>query len=697
MTKKPRILVADNTKVALRYMESVLCDDYEVDSVQTGRDVLDYLESVTPDLVLLNAHMSGMDGFEVLEQMKARENSKDIPVILLMNEKDSASELRGLKTGAIDFISLPFEPEILKARIDHIVELMTLRSKQATKIARQKAQIDRLFLQSMITIAHTIDTRDRYDNKHSIRVALYSREIASRMGYSEEDIEKIYFIALLHDIGKIATPDNILNKASQLTPEEYESVKKHASIGAEIVRNTSFIPGVEESVRYHHEWYDGSGYVGKKGDDIPEASRIIAVADAYEAMTADRAYRRHLSKEHAMNELARGSGTQFDPYIVDVFLKLLKEGLSINEESVEREVNGEGELTEAGALLRQVFAESVQETQSELEKDSLTNFLNRRYFEEKINNYLLYAKSCGTFFMMDLDNFKQVNDTYGHKAGDELIQIFADVIRQNTREMDYVCRIGGDEFAVFFPELDEERVICRRAKSIIDDFARRKEEAGYGICSVSIGIMTKFLGGEEMDCEQLYEKADQALYYVKNNGKDDYHLYASMPEELKNTRRDGNQMGLDQLMRQIAERKYRPGAYAVGYDRFSFIYQFIARNVERNRQHVQVILISMDLTEEENQSLEKVEDSLVLLESAIVRSLRRGDVTSRFSSTQQIVILMDSNQENGKLVANRILDKYHSLGNGNAIQAHFDIMEVPTFADIKSKEDTSAKETDMDV
>ena len=180
-----------------------------------------------------------------------------------------------------------------------------MRRQQDAQIVRQKNQIDRLFLQSMVTIAHAIDTKDRYAKQHSVHVALYSRGIARRMGYSEENIEKLYYIALLHDIGKIATPDSILNKAAELTSDEYECVKKHASVGAEIVRNTRFIPGVEEGVRYHHEWYDGSGYVGVKGDEIPEISRIIAVADAYEAMTSDRAYRRHLSQEYAINELVR--------------------------------------------------------------------------------------------------------------------------------------------------------------------------------------------------------------------------------------------------------------------------------------------------------------------------------------------------------------------------------------------------------
>ena len=310
-------------------------------------------------------------------------------------------------------------------------------------------------------------------------------------------------------------------------------------------------------------------------------------------------------------------------------------------------------------------------------KDFFTGLLNKRACKEYVQDSIATNKDIHYMAMIDIDNFKNVNDTYGHKTGDELIQAFADVIRENTRDDDFVCRMGGDEFAVFFFELEEERVICERAESIIKDFAKIRTEMGCSMCSVSIGIMTKYYGGEELDCEQLYEKADQALYYVKNNGKDAYHLFESMPEDLKNNRQTGCQMDLDQLMRQVTERKYRPGAYAVEYDRFSFIYQFIARNVERNGQHVQVVLLSMELPEDKEISLERIEDSLVILESAIVRSLRRGDVTSRFSSTQQVVVLMDATKEDGVMVANRILKKYNALAKEAAIPAYFDIVEVP--------------------
>lgn len=676
MEQKPLILIVDSAKLALRRVESILMETYDVALVELGTEALDFLHFKHPDLVLMNVNVSDMDGYEILEKMRSRESLKDIPVILMKDERDTASELKGLQAGAVDFVSLPFEPEVLKTRIDHVIELATLRREQASEIAKQQEKIDQMALQSLLTIAHTVDTKDRYDNKHSVRVALYSREIAKRMNYSEKEIEDIYHTALLHDVGKIAIEDSVLNKTSELTEEEYDMVKKHTMIGADILKDTKFIPGIVDAVRYHHEWYDGSGYNGLRGKEIPEAARIIAVADAYEAMISDRAYRPRLPKERVMEELIMGRGSQFDPYVIDVMLELLEEGLAIDEDSAESEFDQKDDVTESGVLLRQVFSERVQETQNELEKDSLTGFLNRKYFEEKINNYLLQPRSRGTFFMMDLDNFKKVNDTYGHKSGDELLMIFADVLRANVRDNDFVCRIGGDEFAIFFPEMDKDHVINQRAENIIKMFANRKKEAGYGICSVSIGIMTKYTSDQNMNCEMMYEKADKALYYVKNNGKDDYHAFSYMPEGAEEAIKNIKQVDLKGLIQEIAERKYRQGAYTVEYDRFSYIYQFIMRNIERNKQHVQVILFTLGVPEGLVQPLEQIEDALMLLETAIIRSLRRGDVTTRFSSTQQIVVLMDADPVNGKMVADRIMTKYKSLSGEMTITLQYDITEM---------------------
>ena len=673
MAEKPHILLVDAVQEESRYIVRILGDKYCVHGEEGYEGAADYLAKEHPDLILLNAEIGGQDSYEVLREWKKDPRYADIPVILLLDSREDADGFRGVREGAIDLIVKPVPDEIIKLRVERTLELTGLHR----RVEREEEQIDQLSLQSVMTIAHAIDAKDRYAGGRTIRVALCCCEIARRLGWSEKQVEDLYYVALLHDIGNIAVEDAILNKPAALTEDEYEIVKQHTVIGSEMVKDTSFIPGVEEGVRYHHEHFDGRGYDGLEGKNIPKIARIIAVADAYEAMVSNRAYWKKLSADQVKRELMSGRGSQFDPEIVDVLLELLEEGLVIDEKKAEQHFKSEERLGEIGQLLREVFTETVHEIQSELEKDSLTGFLNRNYFEGKINNYLMKPNAHGTFFMMDLDNFKYVNDTYGHAAGDNLIIGFADVLKENTRENDYVCRMGGDEFAIFFPGLDKDHVIRQRAENIIRLFKAKRAELGVEKCSVSIGIFTKYVGSSESTCEALYGYADKALYFVKNNGKDDYHLYSYMSVDDRNAHLLDRQMGLSQLLRQVAEHKYRKGAYLVEYDRFTYIYQFIVRNIERSCQEVQIILLSLEAAAGSDVSEETIEDCLMLMETAITHSLRRGDVTTRLSATQQIVILMDTNDENGHMVADRIMAKYKSLAGDRGVPASYDISEVP--------------------
>lgn len=678
MSDKPHLLIVDKDKKDLVQMKKILRKSYLVSCAETAAQAIDYAEKMCPDLILLNYSLPDGDAGYVIDTITGNGNAGEIPFVLIIDSEVSEKDLPEFHPQVKDFIAKPIVPVILQTRLDRVIELQILHRNLEGEIEKQREQINQLSLQSIVTIAQTIDARDRYAKGHSIRVALYCREMAEKLGWEEKDVEDLYYIALLHDIGKVAVEDAVLNKASALTPEEYEHVKRHTIIGGEMVKNTTFIPGVEDGVRYHHEHYDGSGYAGMKGSKIPLIARIIAIADAYEAMTSDRSYRKRLTKEEAREELVRGKGSQFDPALTDTFLELLDEGMSVDETSVEDAFDSEEMIGETGDLLRQVFNETVQEAQIERERDSLTGFLNRKYFEEKVNVYLLKPKAKGTFFMMDLDDFKNVNDTYGHVMGDQLILAFADVLRMNTRGNDYVCRIGGDEFAIFCPELDRDHVIRKRAENIIRTFTEKKKELGCEECSVSIGIMIKYAGQEAADCTTLYDNADKALYYVKNNGKDDYHIYADIPEEEMEAGLRARQLDLNQLIRRVAERRYHQGAYSVEYDRFAYIFQFIARNVERSKQQVQIILFTMKETQEGmNVQEDEMEDILMLLETAIIRSLRRGDVTTRVSATQQIVVLMDTNMENGKLVAERIVEKYRGLSSDQRVQIFYDITDVP--------------------
>ena len=194
------------------------------------------------------------------------------------------------------------------------------------EIEKKNEKIQQVTLETITTIANIIDAKDEYTRGHSQRVAEYSSAIAKEMGYSENEIKNIRYIALLHDIGKVGITDSILKKAGHLSDEEYQEMKRHTTIGANILQGNTFIDGLEKGAKYHHERYDGTGYgEGLKGDDIPEIARIICVADAFDAMTSDRVYRTSLSDETAISELKKNSGSQFDPEIANVFLKLLKE------------------------------------------------------------------------------------------------------------------------------------------------------------------------------------------------------------------------------------------------------------------------------------------------------------------------------------------------------------------------------------
>lgn len=676
MNRKTNLLVVDGSRTTMRHIDSIFGGYCQIHLAQTGIEAMDVVEIKPIDIIIMNRSLPDMDGFELLEKWHKERLTDDISVVIAGDERNKQQEVEALQKGAADYISMPFVPEILKLRVDHLVELHYYRKELESEIKKQKKKVSDLSFQAMITIAHTIDLKDRYGEGHSVRVALYSREIARRLGWTVEELENLYNVALLHDIGKIAIEDSILNKMGTLTEQEYESVKRHTKVGADIVKNTTFIPGIKEGISYHHERYDGTGYVGLKGKDIPLIARILAVADAVTAMEEDRPFRRRLSSMELEKELISNKGKQFDPDIVNVAVEMLHEGYDVDEKLAQMMKQIPGDVSETGELMRQVVTTSTQETKSELEKDSLTGFLNRRSFEEKIEKFLRKPMSYGTFFMMDMDNFKSVNDTYGHLAGDELILIFADIIKNCVREQDFVCRVGGDEFAIFFPYLDKEKVIRKRADEIMSCFAKERERLGYSNCSVSIGIMTKYAKSNNMDYDKLYKCADNALYYVKNNGKDDFHIYASAIMDGGMDSLEQEQLDVQQLIQRVAERKEYMGAYRVEYDSFSYIYRFIARNVERTKQPVQIALFTFPLKEKSEEEVMKIQNSLALLEKAIAQSLRRGDVTSRISLTQQIVILMGANKENGMHVVDRMVQCYDGLAGEEGLKIEYDIKDV---------------------
>lgn len=212
---------------------------------------------------------------------------------------------------------------------------------QVRNYKKTHASYKDLVQESLRTIANIIDTKDEYTRGHSVRVAIYSRMLAKKMGLPEHEQERIYYIGLLHDIGKVGIPVAILTKPGRLDDEEYEIIKKHTRLGASIMKDFSSIEGAVDGIRYHHERYDGRGYnEGLKGEEIPLEGRIICVADSYDAMSSARCYRKSLGYDFILNELKENSGKQFDPEIVKYMIELVEEGYApVSEEEMEYSQN----------------------------------------------------------------------------------------------------------------------------------------------------------------------------------------------------------------------------------------------------------------------------------------------------------------------------------------------------------------------
>ena len=325
------IVVVDDDATNLQMAGIILSKNkMRVTAFKAARLLLDFLRAGNrPDLILLDIRMPDMDGFEALARIKELETElemEEIPVIFLTANDNEDAETKGLAMGALDFIKKPFVPDVLIVRVRHILELVRLQNFLAAEVEEKTREYKALSMQVVQAMADAIDVKDAYTNGHSGRVAYYSREIAKRYGYSQKQLEDIYMMGLLHDIGKIGIPDEVINKPSKLTDEEFALIKTHPETGARILGNIKALPSLAVGARGHHERYGGGGYPdGISGEEIPEEARIIAVADAYDAMSSHRSYRDKLPQSAVRAEIEKGRGTQFDPVFADIMLKMIDE------------------------------------------------------------------------------------------------------------------------------------------------------------------------------------------------------------------------------------------------------------------------------------------------------------------------------------------------------------------------------------
>ena len=344
--RKQTILVVDDASANIDVVKSVLADKYLVQAAISGKIALNIIDKELPDIILLDILMPDMNGYDVCAILKKNVRTCDIPVIFLTSKATEEDETQGLHMGAVDYITKPISPPILKERIHTHLELKRARDqlKQQNQILEDKVlertrQLEELQDVAMVAMGSLAETRDPETGNHIRRTQHYVKLLANRLKdhprfnhfLTPENVTTLFKSAPLHDIGKVGVPDHILLKPGKLTVEEFEEMKKHTTYGRDaiaaaeltITSADNFLIFAKEIAYSHQEKWDGSGYPeGLSGDNIPISARLMAVADVYDALISRRVYKPPFPHEQAVAIITEGKGAHFDPDMVDAFLDI---------------------------------------------------------------------------------------------------------------------------------------------------------------------------------------------------------------------------------------------------------------------------------------------------------------------------------------------------------------------------------------
>jgi putative two-component system response regulator len=350
------IMIVDDNIANLRIAKNSLAGFYDVFTVPSAEKMFDLLERNKPELILLDIDMPAMNGYEAIKILKERPETRDILVIFLTGKSDSESELEGLLLGAVDYISKPFMPPLLKKRIElhltveeqkrklenqarvleeHQNELRRFNENLQVMVEEKTGKVLELQRAILKTVADLVESRDDITGghvertQHGLKVLIEGLEDLGLYREQMEGWDKDLMLqsSQLHDVGKIAIVDSILNKPGRLTPEEFEEIKRHTTIGVRIIERIEANTSESEFLKYakifagtHQEKWDGTGYPnGLAGEEIPIQGRLMAIADVYDALVSDRPYKKAFSHEEAVRIILEGKGTHFDPVLTDVF------------------------------------------------------------------------------------------------------------------------------------------------------------------------------------------------------------------------------------------------------------------------------------------------------------------------------------------------------------------------------------------
>lgn len=446
MDKTKHILIVDDVTTNLKLAAEVLQGNYKLSMAKSGAQALQFLQKAKPDLILLDIRMPEMDGYQTLDLIKSNPDTANIPVVFLTVDDQRESEIKGLKMGAMDFITKPFEPGIMLSRIDKILQI--------------------------------------------------------------------------------------------------EELRKNLSISAR--------------------------------------------------------------------------------------------------------------------------------------KDALTGLWNRKHLEDEVERYLDESGQNAVFLIMDIDNFKQVNDTLGHIMGDAVLECLGHILQNNVGPRDVASRIGGDEFALFLKGEYTDSEIKEYCEMLIEQIEGELASVVNNGCKITISIGIAQVPMDGYDFVGLYAKADKALYYVKQNGKNDYYFFSQKEEDNKEVLHEpeNSSVDMERLEQFVSERNEAEGAYRVEYEGFKHIYHFVSRGLGRNGQTVQMALFTLNYIKSMGVTPEILHKAMKELERAIIVSLRQGDVTTQYSSFQYVVLLINTNDENGEKVVKRIMETWEQMNEYEGVQLDYAIKRV---------------------
>lgn len=339
--KQANILLVDDEPANLRVLEAILRGEgyARVTSLSDPRAVEPLYRAQRFDIVLLDINMPYLDGFTVMERLKAANAEDHLPVLVLTAQADTATRLRALRSGARDFVTKPFLREEVLTRIRNQIETRLLHNRLRDqnraleeRVHERTRELHDSRLDIIRRLGRAAEYRDNETGLHIIRMSKVSELLARACGMNDDEADMVLNASPMHDIGKIGVPDRILLKPGKLDPEEWEVMKTHATIGSEILsgHGSNLIEAARAIALTHHEKWDGSGYpAGLRGEDIPLVGRIVAVSDVFDALTSERPYKRAWSVDESTAFLRTQSGRHLDPWLIELFMDILPDVLAI--------------------------------------------------------------------------------------------------------------------------------------------------------------------------------------------------------------------------------------------------------------------------------------------------------------------------------------------------------------------------------